>query len=170
MITTAAQLDALPVGTILADNGMHPFWHSRLNHWCAANGTIDVALDLAIRDGAPFTVLYRPDAPARTEPTEEPQRVAPSEEKIAKAMQEADWRTPLHGVAFEDLASEHRDWWLSIARAAAALYASQPTVAEVRAQALEDAAHYLRAWGPGMDEAARQIDHLANRRAERGEA
>lgn len=62
-ITTAAQLDALPVGTILADDGMHPFWRDRVFGWCAANGTRDVDADTAIRDGAPFSILYRPDHP-----------------------------------------------------------------------------------------------------------
>ena len=62
-ITTAAELDALPVCTILADNGGHPVWRDRVQGWCASNGTRGIDTDIVIRDGAPLTVLYRPDAP-----------------------------------------------------------------------------------------------------------
>ncbi len=63
-ITTAAELDSLPIRTVLADNGGHPVWRDRVRGWRAANGTEDIDPDLVIRDGAPLTVLYRPDAPS----------------------------------------------------------------------------------------------------------
>jgi hypothetical protein len=63
-ITTAAELDALTaVGTILRDNGGLPLWRDRHFGWCSANGTRDIATDAVIEDGAPLTVLFRPDAP-----------------------------------------------------------------------------------------------------------
>ena len=63
-ITTVGELDSLPIRSILADSGGHPVWRDRVRGWRAANGAEDIDPDLVIRDGAPLTVLYRPDAPS----------------------------------------------------------------------------------------------------------
>jgi len=62
-ITTAAELDALPVRTILADCGGWPVWRDQIFGWCSSNGTKAIDTEMLLRDGAPLTVLYRPDSP-----------------------------------------------------------------------------------------------------------
>ena len=67
-----------------------------------------------------------------------PQRVAPSEEEIARAI--FDVRDgDLDVEEWEETNWETRERYECDARAVQKLYASQPTVAEVRAQALRDA-------------------------------
>ena len=62
-ITTAAELDALPVKVVLLDEGGWPVWRDPHTGWCASNGTQDIPADLLIADGAPLTVLHDPSAP-----------------------------------------------------------------------------------------------------------
>lgn len=86
-ISTAAELDALPAGTIVqvCDDPTAPnsFWlYGTGGLWwtfAAEHGytSAEMAEDWA------FTVLYRPDAPARTKPTEE--QVAAEIERFLKA-------------------------------------------------------------------------------------
>ena len=63
-ITTAAELDALPVKVVLLDEGGWPVWRDPHTGWCASNGTRGIPADLLIADGAPLTVLHDPSAPA----------------------------------------------------------------------------------------------------------
>ena len=63
-ITTAAELDALPVKVVLLDEGGWPVWRDPHTGWCASNGTQGIPADLLIADGAPLTVLHDPSAPA----------------------------------------------------------------------------------------------------------
>ena len=63
-ITTAAELDALPVKAVLLDEGGWPVWRDPHEGWCASNGTHDIPADLLIADGAPLTILHDPSAPA----------------------------------------------------------------------------------------------------------
>ena len=63
-ITTAAELDALPVKVVLLDEGGWPVWRDPHTGWCASNGTQSIPADLLIADGAPLTVLHDPSAPA----------------------------------------------------------------------------------------------------------
>lgn len=44
---------------------------------------------------------------------------AEDREGLAEAMQQADWRAALHGVAFADLPERDRAWWLDLADAVA---------------------------------------------------
>ncbi len=238
-ISTAAELDALPNGTLFTDR-QDDVWiidtHSRgfngNETYLIGPETRSMSAEVCVKKWGPLVLRWRPDTPARAEPTEEqvavqcvwtgvagyrcprcglyvcvPQRpegvecprcVVSSFEALGEQIHDAheEWDGTVErdhselaravlallpqrvAPSEEEIAEAVRDTWdeeyeyvpETVAAAVAALYASQPTVAEVRAQALKDAAHYLRAWGPGMDEAARQIDHLANRRAERGEA
>lgn len=63
-ITTPEALDALPADSILRDNDGLAVWRDPHLGWCAGNMTRDIPTDLLIADGAPLTVLFRPDAPA----------------------------------------------------------------------------------------------------------
>ena len=63
-ITTAAELDALPVKVVLLDEGGWPVWRDPHTGWCASNGTRDIPADLLIADGAPLTILHDPSDPA----------------------------------------------------------------------------------------------------------
>ena len=172
-ITTAAELDALPVGSIVAricsDGQGNVAYALTSEGWRMSTERIIAPrvgeYDLVGNHIGPLVVLYRPDAPARTEPTEEqvateierflkahtvapkypwegagigvsplelaravlallPQRVAPSEEEIARTIS-AHQTTPPNSDA--------------LAQAVAALYASAPTVSEVKAEAWDQA-------------------------------
>lgn len=114
-----------------------------------------------------------------------PQRVAPSRNALARAIA----AERVEGVAYSGKAAKRAD--LRAAASVAALYASQPTVAEVRAQALEEVERIVRPngridkmWSPtGEDVTETDPIAVANRvlhkhadaiaaraRAERGEA
>ena len=80
-ITTAAELDALPVKVVLLDEGGWPVWRDPHTGWCASNGTQGIPADLLIADGAPLTVLFDPSDPAPAPP------VAP--EAAVEALREA---------------------------------------------------------------------------------
>lgn len=83
-ITTAAELDALPVGSVVrCDDAEGIGLNVCERHeegWQYVGSALHFSSAQVASDELPFTVLYCPDAPARTEPTEEPQRVAPSED------------------------------------------------------------------------------------------
>ena len=82
-ITTAAELDALPVKVVLLDEGGWPVWRDPHTGWCAPNGTQGIPADLLIADGAPLTVLHDPSAPAPA-PSVVPEAAV---ERAARAMQ-----------------------------------------------------------------------------------
>lgn len=197
-ITTIAELDALPVGSIAAricSDGQGNVAYSLTSEgWCMSTERIDAPriseYDQVGNHIGPLTVLYRPDAPERTAPTEEqvawaiagvygetcawgrekgrvcglcdcngmteayarqaahavldllPQRVAPSEEEIARAI--FDVRDgDLDVEEWEETNWETRERYECDARAVQKLYASQPTVTEVRAQALKEMRAYI---------------------------
>ena len=150
-ITTAAELDAMPDVLYMplrrcAERNCTSKRYSELTddqntHWH--------------RDG---TVLYRPDAPARTEP----QRVAPGEDEL---------HAILSGILFNYGDEDPDDLGARLARNVLHACASQPTVAEVRAQALDpfrELAHRGVRVNPGSVWTKRLADLVA--RAERGEA
>ena len=57
-----AQLKDLPEGTILMDRMGLPVWNTDHAGWRSANGGRNIDLQLLIKDGAPFVILYKPDA------------------------------------------------------------------------------------------------------------
>lgn len=147
IITTAEELDALPVGSIVAwldcdfEVDGPSVWIKNHDEWygagCEDSDGPSFMVDQQFHPGA-LTVLYRPDQPT------EPVRVAPSREQIA-------------GVALSVLAaSDHEGGagmhWLPtkrptdqaltvskvIADAILALFAAQPTVEQVKAGALRE--------------------------------
>lgn len=186
-IRTAAELDALHVGSIVAricsDGQGNVAYALTSEGWRMSTERIIAPrvgeYDLVGNHIGPLVVLYRPDAPARTEPTEEqvaeaahrgfcerrdgdlpntfekydeldaermawwrsaahavlallPQQVAPSEEEIAAAIFHPD--IPEAWAALKG----PRSGWLHRARAVQKLYASAPTIAEVKAEAIEE--------------------------------
>ncbi len=78
-ITTVAELDALPVGSIAAricSDGQGNVAYSLTSEgWCMSTERINTPriseYDQVGNHIGPLTVLYRPDTPERTEPTEE---------------------------------------------------------------------------------------------------
>lgn len=126
-ITTAAELAALPVGSIVArfyGEGTVPSVYVRnrpgiLSDWLASTEPIDPR----VGGGEPLTVLYRPDTP---------QRAAPSVEEVAQTIR--------HLV---DLRWTYQPDCESAARAVLALFDAVPTVAEIKARALREAAEEL---------------------------
>lgn len=146
-ISTAAELDALPVRT-LAENAHTLIRKAPDGSWqtLGAGGSFWWDSEHVAAQG-PWTVLYRPDAPERTEPTEDQVltilRTHGIEctglgEVTCFGCRSAGWMTW----------SEYR---LHLARAVIALLPqrvapSEETVAEVRAQALRDAAHDISLW------------------------
>ena len=71
-------------------------------------------------------------------PNDQPTRVLPTEAEVARVIfgaQERDWRSWAH---------TQQEPYLKAARAVLALFASQPTVAQVKAEALREESHYLR--------------------------
>lgn len=132
-ITSAAELDALPVGSVVLEGSTgEPIPNGFLNlpvmpgvfhrfpdgwHVVAGHGVRLPEFDLG-----PLTVLYRPD---------QPQRVQPSREDVVAA---------LKGVWF-NLSDEFLG---RVADAALALFSEQPTVAEVKAEALREMGKWFR--------------------------
>lgn len=119
-ITSAAELDALPART-LAENANTLIRKALDGTWQTLGAGGSFWWDSGhVAAQPPWTVLYRPD---------QPQRVQPSREDVAEAIL-AHFHAPdsLHGT-----------WWLqprAAADAVLALFAQQPTVAEVKAEAL----------------------------------
>lgn len=127
-ITTAAELDALPIGSVVLDS-TRDAWLRDDKAWVCVGASFDAGY--IVKHYAPLTVLYRPDA----EP--EPQRVQPSREDVADAILAKHYEPALL------VYSPARFHWLAVADAVLALFAAQPTVAEVRAEALREAADEL---------------------------
>ena len=130
-VTSAAELDALPVGSVVmeGDSG-EPFewvvpgvqvmpgvFHRFPDGWYVVAGH---GVRLSEFDLGPLTVLYRPD---------QPQRVQPSREDVEGALIGA--RSCVTREVVVPTAAE----------AVLALFAQQPTVAEVKAEALREAAN-----------------------------
>ena len=121
-ITTAAELDALPLGTLFIDR-QGDVWiidtHSRgfngNETYLIGPETGGVSAEVCVKKWGPLALIFRPDAPARTEPTEEQVRTT----------------TTAWLGAFSKRARREFDEWLAAHDA------------EVRARALEDAAHHL---------------------------
>ncbi len=144
-ITSAAELDALPLTTIIRDANAMPYvrWPNTPNpEWWRPGSNVPETPRL------PALALYRPD---------QPQRVQPSREDVARllAHQNTDWT---HGYLGADLATgethDHgprcANWepYAEDADAVLALFTQQPTVAEVKAEALEEArAAHIRGAG-----------------------
>lgn len=165
-IRTSGELDALPVGSVVRCDdaegiGLNVCERHR-EGWQYVGSALHFSSAQVASDELEFTVLYRPDAPARTEPTEE---------QIVEA---------ISGPWFNSRIYDPR----VIAMNVAALYASQPTVAEVRAQAAqqtldsyritdavrdvayERATHAERGWTPEHD-AEHGVNHLERLAIER---
>lgn len=133
-ITTAAELDALPTESVIRRPGWvlsqlggtiggHRVW--------AATGNRREFTSEELAELGPFTLVYRPDAPAVLALL--PQRVAPSEEILALWMHD-NLGCSLDGCECVDKFEYYR----AEAHSLAALYASQPTVAEVKAEAWDE--------------------------------
>ena len=89
-ITTVAELNALPVKTVLLDSGLYPVWKTFVMGWCASNGTDEIEPYLLIRDGAPLTVIYRPDQPQRTEAQIKAEALRDAAETAEDALSESE--------------------------------------------------------------------------------
>ena len=61
-VVNHAQLTDLPKGTILMDRMGLPVWNTDHAGWRSANGGRNIDVQLLIKDGAPFVILYKPDA------------------------------------------------------------------------------------------------------------
>ena len=136
-ITTAAELNALPVKAVLLDEGGWPVWRDPLAGWCAANGTQGIPADLLLADGAPLTVLHDP-APA-------PVPVVPEAavDAVARALAD-DWnpdRDPVVTAMFRDYARTAitAAFPLLTAAPSATREATEDEVTEVVTEALTDA-------------------------------
>lgn len=68
-----------------------------------------------------------------------PTRVLPTEADVADAIEKSDWPTDGRATRLD-----HPNAYLRRARAVLALFAAQPTVAQVKAEALREESHYLR--------------------------
>lgn len=62
IVTTAEELEALPVGSVVLDRDGWPLWRypEWSDNWCAANGVHDIEWPELESDGAPFTVVHIP--------------------------------------------------------------------------------------------------------------
>ena len=121
-ITSAAELDALPLTTIIRDANAMPYvrWPNTPNpEWWRPGSNVPETPRI------PALVLYRPD---------QPQRVQPSREDAARAWHEAG-----NGAGSWDRCTDRiRERSLFRIDAVLALFAQQPTVAEVKAEAIAD--------------------------------
>ena len=111
-----AQLTDLPEGTILMDRMGLPVWNTDHAGWRSANGGRNIDVQLLIKDGAPFVILYQPAA----EHHEPPNADAPSDVEIdaaARAMFETR-DDPYDDTEWGELTSADRERWECYARAA----------------------------------------------------
>jgi len=133
-ITSAAELDALPDETLIGkrfvpDGPLAIYRRGELGYWVSWSGMRRYRSD-ELADWTPLTVLYRPD---------QPQHVQPSANAIGDAIKDA--HTGVYGPD---------EWWLDAAVAAVlALFAQQPTVAEIA----------RKAWARGYSDAMGDYEH-----------
>jgi hypothetical protein len=162
-ITSAAELDALPVGSVIRAEEKHGTTVAEKNgHRLWEVVGLPLVLSVALKSehlavNSPFTVLYRPD---------QPQRVQPSREDVADGLIQARSSgmcrfgkvcdlcdCGLEGHT-DDEARRADSRTLIEADAVLALFAQQPTVAEVKAEAWDEgwiAASAYRAAGKVQD-------------------
>ena len=127
-VASAAELDALLVGSVIRcdDNegiGLNVA-ERQPSGWCYVGSSLRFTAAQVAADEMRFAVLYRPD---------QPQRVQPRREDMATAL--IDTRLESGGFANLNL---HQA--CQLADAVLALFVQQPTVAEVKAEALREAA------------------------------
>ena len=138
-ITSAAELDALPVGWagIGVDGNIWQRVDARVEWQSLTGGGYTYASDF-IRECAPLATIHRPD---------QPQRVQPSREDVAETLflhqypDSGGWDGPGWEI--------RRRPWLEMAAAVLALFAQQPTVAEVA----------RKAWARGYSDAMGDYEH-----------
>lgn len=144
-ITTAAELDALPhLSVVLADlegrAAQKDTSYDPPRWWVTGQPT---ALDNEdMRAVLPLTVLYRPDQPPATVETA---TVKPIEEAVAEVLYGQFTRNRI--AEWDDITDDSdqpRYAWLHAARAVIGLLDSQRPEAEVKAEALREAAAHLR--------------------------
>lgn len=124
-ITTAEELAALPITSVIRcdDNegiGLN-VCERHQEGWQYVGSSLHFSSAQLASDGVAFTVLYRPDQPT------EPVRVLPSRERVRSAIQirmsaQLNYRPDLEGAV----------------DAVLALFADQPTVEQVKAEALRE--------------------------------
>lgn len=132
-ITTAAELDSLPMGSVVRCDdaegiGLNVCERHR-EGWQYVGSALHFSSAQVASDELEFTVLYRPD---------QPQRVQPSREDVARRILDKTVGVvdcELH----ERLMTPMWDRATSAADAVLALFAQQPTVAEVKAEAWDQA-------------------------------
>lgn len=152
-ITTREELDALPDRSVVLDSDGDA-WAKEGDAWVFGINRWDAALLLG---SAPLAVLHIPGRP------HEPQRVRPSREDVAEVI----------FTAVAELSEQSASPW-SDARAmragadgVLALLDAQPTVAEVQAQALREAATVARLDRiGGLSWIARAVEAWLNVRAD----
>lgn len=176
-ITTAEELDALPVGSVFID-GLDNIGFRQEQGFLVPTGTWRDSMDKrsptkwqtaeqVIRDSRawgydalPLTVLYRPDQPT------EPARCAPSREDLSDILRTHNIEcTGLGEVSCQGCRDRG---WMSwhvyrqhVADAILALLADQPTVEQVKAEAVVEFIGRIR---PGVNDGsplAEILDHIA---------
>lgn len=118
-VTTREELDALPDRSVVLDSDGDA-WAKEGDIWVLGINRWDAALLLG---SAPLAVLHIPGRPHA------PQRVQPSREAIKEAIRSGWWPDDRKRLGFS---------YNKVTQAVLAVLASQPTVAEVRAQAWDE--------------------------------
>jgi hypothetical protein len=60
-ITTAEELDALPVGSVILDGSGLSLHKNEFTGWVASNGAKNIGAEMLLREALPATVLYEPE-------------------------------------------------------------------------------------------------------------
>lgn len=146
-ITTAEDLDALPITSVIRcdDNegiGLN-VCERHQEGWQYVGSSLHFSSAQVASDGVAFTVLYRPDQPT------EPARVLPSREEVREAalsiLAASDheggagmhWLPSKRPTELAESVADH------ISDAVLALFASAPTVEQVKAEALREAKEWI---------------------------